>query len=122
MKREADSKKTAPHRTRGNVLDDLGFRPAEALAIQVKADIYRELLEYIRERELAPRQLESLLGIHQPDVSNLLNGKISKFSIAKLIKFAGLLDLGAQVRIIRPANSSTISDSRKLRTPSRTLA
>jgi predicted XRE-type DNA-binding protein len=113
MPRKRDNQSASPHITKGNVLNDIGFSPAEALAIKVKADIYRELLEYIRERQLTPQQLESLLGIHQPDVSNLMNGKISKFSIAKLIKFAGMLDLGAQVRITRPAGPFAISGSRK---------
>jgi predicted XRE-type DNA-binding protein len=122
MPRKRDNELATPHITKGNVLDDIDFSPAEALAIKVKADIYRELLEYIRERELSPQQLEALLRIHQPDVSNLLNGKISKFSIAKLIKFAGMMDLGAQIRITRPAKPSGSSRSIKLRKPAPTLA
>jgi predicted XRE-type DNA-binding protein len=39
-------------------------------------------------------ELGNFLGMHQPDVSNLLNGRVSKFSMSKLIKFAGKLNLG----------------------------
>jgi len=35
-------------------------------------------------------------------VSNLLNGRVSKFSVSKLIKFAGKLNLGAQVKLTKP--------------------
>jgi hypothetical protein len=43
-----------------------------------------------------------VLGIHQPDVSNLLNGRVSKFSVGKLIQFAGKLNLVVQVKITKP--------------------
>jgi predicted XRE-type DNA-binding protein len=89
-----------PYVTKGSVLDDLGFTSDEALEIRVKADLYRDLLRHINERGLTQRQLASLLDVHQPDVSNLLNGRISKFSVGKLIKFAGRLNLGAEIKII----------------------
>jgi predicted XRE-type DNA-binding protein len=64
--------------------------------------IYRDLLQYIQERGFAQQELGTILGIHQPDVSNLLNGRVSKFSVSKLIKFAGKLNLGAQVKLTKP--------------------
>jgi len=84
------------------VLDDLGFSTSEALEIKVKAKIYHDLLQYIKERGFGQQELGTLLGIHQPDVSNLLNGRVSKFSVSKLIKFAGKLNLGAQVKLTKP--------------------
>ena len=81
------------------MLDDLGFSPEEALEIKVKADVYRDLLRYIQKRGFTQKQLASTLGIHQPDASNLLNGRVSKFSVGKLIKFAGKLNLAAEVKI-----------------------
>ena len=91
-----------PHITRGNVLDDLGFSPEEALEIKVKADLYRDLLRHIQNRGFTQKQLAGILEIHQPDASNLLNGRVSKFSVGKLIKFAGKLNLGAQVKLTKP--------------------
>jgi predicted XRE-type DNA-binding protein len=100
--KRGNSGEAAPHLTRGNALDDLGFSPAEALEIKIKAEIYHDLLNYIREQEYAQSELGVLLGLHQPDVSNLLNGRVSKFSVGKLIKLAGKLNLGAEVKITRP--------------------
>jgi predicted XRE-type DNA-binding protein len=102
MKRKGNSEGRTPHVTEGNVLDDLGFSPSEALEIRVKAEIYRELLGYIHERGFSQQELGAVLGIHQPDVSHLLHGKVSKFSVGKLIKFAGKLNLGAEVRLTKP--------------------
>jgi predicted XRE-type DNA-binding protein len=106
----------APHLTRGNVLDDLGFSPAETLEIKVKAELYRDLLQYIKDRGFSQQELGAKLGIHQPDVSNFLNGKLSKFSVSKLIKFAGRLSLGAQVKLTKPAaskNTTTAASAKK---------
>jgi predicted XRE-type DNA-binding protein len=100
VKRAIEQK--VPHRTEGNVLDDLGFSPCEALELKVKSEIHYELVEYIKEQGLTQQQLGAVLGIHQPDVSYLLNGRVSKFSVGKLIKFAGKLNLGAQVKITKP--------------------
>lgn len=102
MKSKSNSKERTSHLTRGSVLDDLGFSPSETLEIRVKAEIYRDLLRYIKDRALAQQELGTLLGIHQPDVSSLLNGRVSKFSVSKLIKFAGKLNLGAQVKFTKP--------------------
>jgi len=97
--KNSNKKAGSPHITRGNVLEDIGFSAAESLEIRVKADIYRDLLKYIKSRGFTQHQLVTTLGIHQPDVSNLLSGKVSKFSVGKLITFAGRLDLGAEVKL-----------------------
>jgi predicted XRE-type DNA-binding protein len=102
MKSKSSNEERTPHLTRGSVLDDLGFSPSEALEIKVKAEIYRDLLKYIKERGFAQQELGTLLGIYQPDVSNLLSGRVSKFSVSKLIKLAGKLNLGAQVKLTKP--------------------
>ena len=104
---KSKSKERVPHLTKGNVLDDLGFTPAEALELKVKSEIYYELLEYIKERAFTQQELGTILGIHQPDVSFLLNGRVSKFSVGKLIKFAGKLNLGTEVKITRPEASKS---------------
>jgi predicted XRE-type DNA-binding protein len=122
MKRKT-SEANSPHLSRGSVLNDLGFSPAESLELQVKAEIYRELIQYIRQEGFSQQELGVKLGIHQPDVSNLLNGKVSKFSVTKLIKLAARLDLGAEVRLtkLKRANSSSTLSSRTRR-PRKALA
>lgn len=91
-----------PHITRGSVFEDIGFSPSEALELKVKSEIYTELLKYIRQQGFTQIKLGTILGIHQPDVSNLLNGRVSKFSVGKLIQFAGKLNLNAQVKLTKP--------------------
>ncbi|MCX6111236.1 MAG: XRE family transcriptional regulator [Proteobacteria bacterium] len=47
---------------------------------------------------MTQKKLATLLGITQPHVSQFLSGKISRFSVEKLIEFAE--KLGADVRIV----------------------
>jgi predicted XRE-type DNA-binding protein len=91
-----------PHITRGNVFEDIGFSRSEALELRVKAEVYADLLSYIRQSGMTQRELSTALGIHQPDVSTLLSGRVSKFSVGKLIQFAGKLNLVAEVKLTRP--------------------
>jgi predicted XRE-type DNA-binding protein len=116
------SEPVTPQLSRGSVLDDLGFSPAETLEIKVKAELHRDLLRYIQDRGLSQQELGTVLGIHQPDVSHLLNGKVSKFSVGKLIKFAGRLNLTAQVKLTRSKEAKLPSVSAPARTSKRDAA
>lgn len=104
------------HITKGDVFDDLGFTRAEASALKIKADLLDAILREIDKRGFTQRQLVDLLDEYQPSVSNLLQGKIAKVSIEKLIYYSDRLNLRvslsteAQKRprtVSRPTRSST---------------
>jgi predicted XRE-type DNA-binding protein len=103
----------APYVSRGNILDDLGFSPEEALEMRVKADLYRALLQHIQAKRLTQKQVATVLEIYQPDASNLLNGRISKFSVGKLIKFAGKLNLMAEIKISESPGATKVASLRQ---------
>lgn len=90
------------HVTRGDVFDDLGLSRAEAAEAKVKAELWRDLVAHIRPLGLTQKELARRLGVHQPEVSNLLNGKLSKFSAGTLIHFATTLDLDVKVTVMAP--------------------
>jgi predicted XRE-type DNA-binding protein len=97
------------HITRGDIFDDLGLSPQEALEAKVKADLWRDLLAHIERRGLDQVSLAHSLRVHQPDVSNLLRGKLSKFSTAKLITFAVRLNLAVHVKLTEPKKQKGIA-------------
>jgi len=104
------------HITTGDILEDLGLSSQEALEAKVKSDLWRDLLVHIEQRGADQAYLKKTLRIHQPDVSNLLRGKISKFSTGKLIQFAVRLNLGVRV-VLKEAPTqkrmaATISDAK----------
>src|SRR5690242_17584770 len=92
------AKGTKPaHVTRGNVFEDLGFTAEEAAILRIKTQLHIEILRAIRQRKLTPRQLEKVLDVPQPRVSELLNGKISRMTADLLTKY--LYRLGREVEM-----------------------
>jgi predicted XRE-type DNA-binding protein len=92
-----------PHITRGDDLNDLGFSRSEASALKIKAEIFDALLSEIDRRELTQRQLVEVLDEYQPNVSNLLNGRIAKVSIEKLLAYADRLRIKSRIDLRSPA-------------------
>jgi predicted XRE-type DNA-binding protein len=93
------------HITRGNVFDDLGFSPPQAAALKIKAQILTALLARIRQQRYTQKQLARILDDYQPNISNLLNGKIAKMSIEKLLSYAQRLNLDTVVTVKPRARS-----------------
>jgi predicted XRE-type DNA-binding protein len=87
----------------GNVFADLGFDNADELAIET--ELLRRIIVIVRERGLSQRAAARVLGIDQPKVWALMNGKIAGFSIARLIRFLAALGHDVEIRIRPKARS-----------------
>jgi predicted XRE-type DNA-binding protein len=80
----------------GNVFEDLGLsEPADRLA---KAELARKIAEIITKRHLNQADAAKLLGVDQPKVSSIMNGRLSGFSLERLIHFLNVL--GREVQIV----------------------
>ena len=90
------------HITRADIFRDLGFSPEKALALKFKARILIAILDEVKRRKYRQVHLVKLLDEHQPVVSNLLRGKITKMSIEKLLIYADRLGLSLDVQ--KPAH------------------
>ncbi len=84
-------------RSGDNVFEDLGFDGPEAENLKLRAQLMQELEELIHNRRLTQSKAAELLGIHQSRVSDLMRGKIDRFSIDMLVKL--LAKVGRQVEI-----------------------
>ena len=102
MAKANDRPNKPTHISKGSVLDDLGFSPAELLELRVKSDLWRDLVAHIEPLQLAQKELARRLGVHQPEVSHLLAGKLSKFSVGTLIQYGAKLDLGFEGGFTKP--------------------
>lgn len=79
----------------GNVFADLGLpNPEEALA---KAELAHKITLVIRDRRLTQTQAATVLGIDQPKISALIRGRLSGFSMDRLLRL--LLLLGQDIKI-----------------------
>jgi predicted XRE-type DNA-binding protein len=88
------------HRSSGNVFRDLGFRPAEAENLKLRADLMIEISKLIESRGLTQVQSAALLGVSQPRISDLVRGKIDRFSIDTLVAMLG--HAGVRVQLVLP--------------------
>lgn len=85
------------HVTRGNVFADLGFTAEEAAILRMKTQLHIEIMREIEKDGMTQRQLEKVLDIPQPRVSELLNGKISRMTADLLAKY--LYRLGRELTL-----------------------
>lgn len=81
----------------GNVFLDLGFDPAEAAVLQMRANLMSDLRLYIEKNKLTQAEASKRLGIAQSRVSDLVRGKWEKFSLEMLITLEARL--GRTVRV-----------------------
>jgi predicted XRE-type DNA-binding protein len=92
-KRKAEITVTA---SSGNVFADLGFaEPEEELT---KAQLASHIRAAIKRRRLTQVAAARIMGVDQPKVSALLNGRIASFSSERLMRL--LTALGQDVEIM----------------------
>jgi predicted XRE-type DNA-binding protein len=95
-----DDKETAITKSSGNVFADLGLDDADDL--MGKANLALHIRSTIEERQLTQAQAAALLGLDQPKVSAIINGRLDGFSSARLMRFLNDLGCDVQIRISAP--------------------
>ncbi len=86
----------------GNVFADLDLPNAGDL--ETKAELTRQLYQRIKSLGLSQVRAAKALGLKQPDVSKLMNGRFTGFSVERLL---GLLNaLAVDVNIVLRARSA----------------
>lgn len=81
----------------GNVFADLGLENADELF--ARAQIGFHVYKILETRKLKQREIASILGIAQPDVSHLMNGHYSRFTTDKLLGFLKRLNQKVTIQI-----------------------
>jgi len=87
------------YRVEGSVLDELGLDRQAALELKLKAELHQRILQLVKRRGCRARDLERILRIQQPRVSELMRGKLSTLSVARLLLYADLLGAQAEVKL-----------------------
>lgn len=81
----------------GNVFADLGLEDADEM--YARSQIGFHVHSILKDRKLKQREIASLLGVKQPEVSHLMNGHFSRFTTDKLLEFLKRLDRKVTIRI-----------------------
>jgi predicted XRE-type DNA-binding protein len=92
---------TKIRRSTGNVFKDLGFPTEEATNLKLRSDLMIRLSKLIAARGLTQAQAATLFGVTQPRISDLVRGKIDRFSIDTLIAMLGHAGVGVQIVVGR---------------------
>lgn len=92
----------------GNVYADLQLPQADDLL--AKAELTAKIIAEIQGRRMTQTQAAAILGIDQPKISALKQGKLSAFSIERLMRF--LLFLGHDIEITVKGKAKTRASAR----------
>ncbi|MEM7175608.1 MAG: helix-turn-helix transcriptional regulator [Chlamydiota bacterium] len=88
----------------GNVFEDLDYpNPTEA---QAKAELARQIHQVIESKNLTQQEAAEMMGISQPKVSDIIRGKLSKYTLDRLIRFLRLLGRDIEIRIKKHTSRS----------------
>jgi predicted XRE-type DNA-binding protein len=79
----------------GNIFADLGLPNVEEH--QLKAALVVQLHRLIKKRKLSQIAAAKLLGIKQPDLSNVLRGRYRGYSVARLMKMLTAFDQDVEI-------------------------
>ena len=88
-------------RSSGNVFRDLGFSNEEAENLKMRTDLMIRLSKLIEARRLTQAQAASLFDVTQPRISDLVRGKIDRFSIDTLVAMLGHAGVPVQIVVGR---------------------
>ena len=88
------------------LFEDLGFSPQKAAVLKLKADLHTKIVKAAS--RYSQSELEKILQTSQPRISDLLRGKMSKFSLDMLVVYAE--QLGApRVRTVKTKQAKETS-------------
>ena len=94
---------TKMRRAKANIFQDLGFDPEESENLRVRADLMIELSRLIESMGWTQEEAAEIMGVTQPRISDLVRGKIDRFSIDSLVSMLG--SAGISVRITTSVKS-----------------
>lgn len=92
--------KSKSKKSSNNIFTDLGFEPAEAAVLQMRANLMSDLRKYIEDNDLTQAEAAEQLGIAQSRVSDLVRGKWEKFSLEMLITLETRVGRTVKVQLV----------------------
>ena len=69
----------------GNVFKDLGFSQEESDKLIIKSRLMMEIESFIKSKGMTQAQAAELMGVTRPRISDVVRGKIDKFTIDALV-------------------------------------
>ena len=83
-----------------SVWDAIADTPEEAANLRVRAELMDKITAIIEESGWTQAEAADHCGVTQPRISDLLRGRISRFSLDALVNIASALGKRVQVRLM----------------------
>jgi len=90
-------------KTFANVWDALSDSPEEAATMKIRSDVMIAITDTIQGWDTTQARAASRLGVTQPRLNDLLQGRINKFSLDTLLTLAARAGLKVKINIRRAA-------------------
>ena len=86
-----------------NVFEALEDDPAIAENLKIRSKLMHELTSYIDREELSQKEAAVVFGVNQPRISDLVRGKIERFTIDMLVNMLARTGKRVVVKISKNA-------------------
>ncbi len=87
----------------GSVYEQLGFKDHKEM--ETKSILVMEIIDAIKKKKLTQTNAAKILGISQPKLSELLNGRFRGYSVERLMHFLNALDRDVNITVTpKPRN------------------
>jgi len=86
-----------------NVFDALEDDPAVAANLRVRAQLMHVLRDYIERQGITQTAAAQRFGVTQPRVSDLVRGRIDRFTVDALLNMLGRVDIHATLSVTSEA-------------------
>ena len=93
-------------KSKQSIFEEIGFQKHVGENLKIKTQLCQLLVQHIEGSGLTQMETASQLAVTQPRVSDLMCGKISMFSIEKLISMLLLSGFKVSLKINYPTDSA----------------
>ncbi len=85
--------------SRGNVFRDLGFPEPEAENLRIRSELMMHVTKTIRRRGWTQSEAAKCMRVTQPRISDLVRGRIDRFSVDALIELCSRCGLSVRCTV-----------------------
>lgn len=94
---------TLIERGSGDVFRDIGFSPAEAANLRLRADLALRVRRYVERGAMTQAAAARAFGVRQPRLNALLRGRLDEFSLDALVNMLANVGERVELRVRRAA-------------------
>ncbi len=80
-----------------NVFEALEDNPVMVQNLKIRSELMIALRQYIEDAGIGQKEAAEVFGVHQPRISDLMRGKVNKFTIDRLVNM--LARIGKTVKV-----------------------